>query len=270
MRLPVVKSAALAAAFAFLAVPAAAQSFWLDHDSPELSLEVLRPAPANGDLTFFSFTAFATMAARVGESALLVVEVPFSRAELDLDGAEGSTALGNPYVGIRSLPSDATGLRWSGGVRIPLAPDDAGLATFTGLMSSVSDRYEAFFPDVLALSGAGRYVAALSDVAYVSGRLGAVADIITEGNNDAEFFALYGGKVWVESDGLNAGLGFSGRYWLSEENVDFGDRTLHELGIWADYDFGGVRPGIRIQFPLGELGNEVDQVVGLYVRYGLP
>ncbi len=270
MRLPAVKGAVLAAAFAFLAVPAAAQSFWLDHESPELSLEVLRPAPAGGDLTFFSFTAFATMAAQVGESALLVVEVPFSRAEVDVAGADGETALGNPYVGIRSMPEAATGLRWSGGVRIPLASDDAGVATITGLMSSASDRYEAFLPDVVAVSAAGRYVAALSDVAYLSGRLGGVLDIITEGGNDAEFFALYGGKVWVESDGLNAGLGFSGRYWLSDEDAAFGDRTLHELGIWADYDFGGVRPGIRVQFPLGELGDLVDQVVGLYVRYPLP
>lgn len=268
MRTPL-RSAVLAAVLCLLAAPAAAQSFWLDRESGELSLELLHPTPEFGDLTFFSFAAFATVAAEVGETALLVVELPFSRAAEDFEGAEGETALGNPYVGLRTIPTEATGVRWSAGVRIPLASDNAGVATATGLMSSASDRFEAFIPDLLAVDAAGRYVGALSDVAKASGRFGAVVDVPT-GGGDVELFLQYGAKTWIESQGLSAGLGLSGRYIVSASDVAFADRMFNELGIWADYAFGSIRPGVRVQLPVGDLSNLVDRVIGVYVRYQFP
>ena len=80
-----------------------------------------------------------------------------------------------------------------------------------------SDRFEAFVPDLFAVDVAGRYIGALSDVAYMSGRIGAVADVPMEAG-DPELFLLYGAKTWIESRGLSAGLGLSGRYLVSESD----------------------------------------------------
>lgn len=270
MRIASMRTVVLVAALSFLAVPATGQSFWLDHESGGVSLEVMRPTLSEGDLTFFSFAAFATAAARIGESTLLVVELPFSRSQPDFEGADAETALGNPYIGIQSAPAERTGLRGSIGARIPLA-SDGNLAATTGLLSAPTDRYEAFIPDLAAVEAAGRYVGALGEAAYAAARFGGVVEVPTDGG-DVEFFAKYGAKVWTAPGELSAGLGVSGLYWVtSESELAFADRTLHELGLWIDYAFGGIRPGVRVQIPLGgELSDFVDQVVGLYVRYSLP
>ena len=266
MRSVSLKAGTLAVAFTLLAAPASAQAFWLDHETSGLSLEVLNPTPEEGDLDLANLAVFATAAVQIGEGALLVLEIPFSRAEGGVGGSDTETAVGNPYIGFRTAPGEATGLRWSAGVRIPIA-SDGNAATGVGLLSSTSDRFEAFIPDLLAVAVAGRYVGGLSDIAYVSGRLGAVGDVPTD-EGDVDVFLQYGAKSWIESQGLAAGLGLSGRYLLTEPDLTFGDRTLHELGIWAEYAFGSISPGVRVQLPVGDqMSGFVDRVIGIYVQY---
>lgn len=269
MRITSLRTVVLAVMLSFLAVPTAAQSFWLEPETSGLSLEVLNPTPEGTDFGFLSFAMFATAAVRIGTESLVVVELPFSRAESGWWGTEAETALGNPYIGIQTVPTEATGVRWSAGVRVPLASDASG-ASGVGVASSASDRYEAFIPDLFAVNAAGRYVGALGDMAYASGRFGALGDLPT-GDGDAEIFLQYGAKTWIESQGLRAGLGLSGRYLLTESGLTFGQRTLQEVGIWADYDFGSFRPGIRVQLPVGtQMSEFVDNVIGIYVRYESP
>ena len=230
---------------------------------------MLNPKGDGADFELSNLALFATAAVQIGDGTLAVVEIPLSRADESVSGPDAETAMGNPYIGVRTAATEATGVRWSLGVRIPVASDASG-ATGVGLAGSASDRFEAFVPDLFAIDVAGRYIGALSDIAYMSGRLGAVGDVPTD-EGDPEIFLLYGAKTWIDSQGLSAGLGFSGRYLLSESDWSFGDRTLQELGFWAEYAFGSVRPGIRLQLPVGEqMSDFVDRVIGIYVRYEAP
>jgi hypothetical protein len=258
-------------ALALVAAPVVAQSAWLDQEPGEFSVEVLRPSlEGPGGLAATSLATFATASVRVGEGVALVVELPISRLLPDFPGTDAVTALGNPYVGVRSISASDRGWRFGVGGRVPIADDrlDAEQARWFG--GSNTDRLEAFAGELGCLDIRGRYVLPLGGSAYVSARLGAVLDLPLRGDVDPEAFALYGARGWVQSGGVRMGTGVSGRMWVTQD-VAFGQwRALHDVGLWVDYDFGRLRPGIRFQMPVGDRPPwGVNSVVGITAQYAL-
>lgn len=259
-------------ALAPVTAPALAQSAWLDQEPNQFSLEMLRPSlDGAADLTAASFVTFATASVRAGERVVLIVELPYSRMRPDFGGAETAAALGNPYIGLRSIRGSEAGWGVETGVRLPLAADnvDGGSARWFGAMSSATDRMEAFATDLVYFDVRGRYGRPLGAAGHASARLGAALDIPLKGGGDPEIFALYGAGAWVRAEKLRIGTGFSGRMLLTE-NLDLGERELHEAAFWVDYDFGRIRPGVRLQVPVGtSLADAIDSVIGLTVQYRL-
>lgn len=257
-------------ALALVAAPVVAQSAWLDQEPGGFSVELLRPSlEGPSGLTATSLVTFVTGSVRVGEGVALVVELPFSRLRPHLDGADPVRALGNPYIGLRSIRVSESGWRFGLGARVPIAPGSLDAESARWLAASNTDRLGAF-GDWACLDVRGRYVRRLGGGAYLSSRLGAVLDMPLRGGADPEVFALYGGRGWVQSGELRLGAGVSGRMWVTQ-SVALGTRLmLHDAGLWADYDFGRLRPGVRFQMPVGGgPSGTVSSVVGLTVQYAL-
>jgi len=252
-----------------LASPLYAQSQWLGpSDGRTVWLEMLLPQIDEDEI------GFATMAGQVGgrfpigERLAFVAELPFAHADLDLDESDetGTTAFGNPYVGLE-LGSTGRCTRGELGARVPLAPDDnAGVVI--GLLGDLVDRAEAFAQDAASITvGASRACpAGESGWTWRLRGAGSVLIPVDDNEGDTEFQALYGVQAWYQRDYV-IGVGLTGRAFLNPQSGgDLADRTVHQIGGAMGYDFGAVRPMIEIRVPLDEdLRDVVPTTIGLGV-----
>jgi hypothetical protein len=241
-----------------------AQSPWLDrgHDHTIL-LEGQKPIyPFDGE-SFFTTTWFLDARVGLAPRVHLVCELPwahFARRSLS------ESQLGNPYLGFE-YGSGGRGASGELGFHLPAVSGDAESApVLSGIFSDV-DRWEAFWPDLIGVSGAVDYRYVAPSGVTLRGRLGPSLWIPSQGAGDAELFAIYGG--WVGFDGRLARIeaGWSGRVFLTGEGVFSEENLNHQLAASADFGSGRVRPGLHARLPLGDLSNTVDAVVG--VRLGV-
>ena len=154
------------------------------------------------------------------------------------------------------------------GVRLPFA-SEANLGSAVGAITELVDRVEAFAPDVLALAAAYNDLHNTGGGFAVRARLGAVLDVPTEGGG-VELFALYSAQAWYEDETAAVGGGLSGRLLLTQGNLDLGERTLHQLALFANVTLGRWIPGLQMRFPIeDDFSRFVDLVVGLSLGYEL-
>lgn len=144
-----------------------AQSIWLNQGRENsFAIEILKPDLENSnfvDYSFLSSAIFLSGRFLLGDNVVLVGELPFAHANQDiaifnfLTGAttqetnEAQTLIGNPYLGLElGNPNSSTFTEL--GLRLPITPENKSIATEFGI-SSDFDRFEAFTPDVLTLTG---------------------------------------------------------------------------------------------------------------------
>jgi hypothetical protein len=66
------------------------------------------------------------------------------------------------------------------------------------------------------------------------------------------------------------GVAVSGRWFASEEEGDFAENSLHQMGLTADLLVAGVRTGIALRVPLDEdWRKEYRMSFGLYLQVPL-
>ena len=245
-----------------------AQSIWLDrsHDKT-IALEILKPNFEGEDNTTFTTSAlFLSLRFPVAEKVVLVAELPFAHGGFDSDfgDSESESTIGNPYLGLeirgRNSPVFA-----EIGFRAPLASED-NFGSIVGLFSDI-DRLEAFLADFLPINGMINY--RHKDASGFAFRLrgGATFFINTdkqEFEDASESYIGYSAQLGYESDQVSVGGGFTGRALLTEEDLDYGERSFHQLGFVASIGLGEVRPGAYIRLPLDDdLKETLDFVFGL-------
>jgi hypothetical protein len=259
--------AALWLALVPLAGELEAQSLWLERQpNRALYLEILKPSFDDTDLTFLSATFFLSGRYAFNEKLALFGELPFANGGIENFGDSDFT-VGNLYAGLEYGRLES-GVFGEFGVRVPLASED-NFGTLIGLFSDWVDRFEAFTPDVFSIIAAFNY-------RYRSGkgfgtrvRVAPILDIPTENGGDPELFALYSLTAWYESDIIGAGGGFSGRAILTEDG-SVGERSLHQLGLFANLKFGRWHPGAQLRLPLDDdLTEFINLVFSLSVGYRL-
>ena len=74
--------------------------------------------------------------------------------------------------------------------------------------------------------------------------------IPTEDGDESELCIDYNAAFWFPFEKINLGCGFAGRFLATESNLNFGERTMHQLGFAGNYDFGNFKPGIHFRTPL--------------------
>ncbi|MGH7726797.1 MAG: hypothetical protein ACREOU_15330 [Candidatus Eiseniibacteriota bacterium] len=258
-----------------LPIAAGAQSPWLDR-TPRLNgqLAIAKPVLENQDETFFTTAWFLTGRWTVSENFALVGELPLANFDATPQtfafpggsytySPEGSTAIGNPYVGIETGAASAPAVVFELGLRLPLAPQDGSNALATGLLADV-DRWEAWLPSTLAARIGLHVHSDARKLLWVDGRLAPIVTLTTEGSY-AEAFATYGFQVRTTQPSFRAGTGISGRLFVTGPELV---TPFHQLELNADFLQSTVRPGVLLRIPLtADLTDDVSAVPGITLTY---
>lgn len=251
---------------------AAAQAPWLGTDrSPRLAAEAFKPRfDAQDHLRASSSALFLSGRIQAGDAVSVVVEAPVAFGGYKLDN-DGSVQVGNPYVGVELGRSRSPVWVELGG-RVPLVGRDPNSAVEVGILSDI-DRFSAFLPQTAALSGALDFGMKDRSGLGFRARFGPELLVNTASNNegdDTETFVNYGAQAfWVQGP-LDLRLHVGGLYAATAESGDFGERSMHQLGLAGSYLLGGVRPGISLRLPLDhDLTETLDYVLGITLEVPL-
>lgn len=200
-----------------------------------------------------------------------MVDVPVSHARVDVDGegAESSTVLGNPYLGVEFAATPR--LRLELGARAPLTTADE--ESFADLTALVSDplRGEAFVENLVPVTGAATWTQPLTSALSLRLHGGATAFFDTgDDDADTETALDYGAAGSYTAGRARLGLGVTGRWAASADEGGFADNSLHFAGASADFLMRGVRPGVSVRVPLdSDYRDVVNSTVGVYLQVPL-
>jgi len=260
-----------------------AQPIWLEQTSGNsIAIEVLKPNfKGDDDFTFISSALFLSGRFSLGGNLIFVGEVPLAHANLDdikiVDPSTGETIfeldfesetiIGNPYVGLQFHKPGSNIFTEIGG-RIPVTPDDKFSASSIGA-SADFDRLEAFASDLLAITGKINYHNKNASNLVIRLRGGPTVWIPTD-EGDTELLLDYSAQVGYEGQQVSVIGGLTGRLIVTEEDLDFGERTFHHLGASASLNLGTVSLGIHFRIPIDEdLSDSIDSVLGLNLVFQL-
>ncbi len=260
-----------------LTEPVASQHYWMHtYGEREISLEALKPKfDRDRNYSLLNSAWFLSGNFSLTQATALVVEFPFARYDIDGESSyyQDENIVGNPYVGVRVTTQGrraSTTAVANFGVRLPLAQDDKYNAATVGMYTSF-DRFEAFVPDLFTFLASGGYRYSFEGGASFSFAVGGSFMVPTEiDGGDPEMFIDYNLELWYRSDKAGFGSGFTGRLLTTESDLDFGERTVHQMGFSGYVDFGVFRPGLNFRFPLDDdLSEVLDFVYGFSATFDI-
>ena len=238
-------------AMLLLSQSSVAQNHWLRPvDETSVSLDIFKPKfDDNSAFNLFTTVMFYSAYIPATDNLTLVVEFPVANADTDVFN---ETQFGNPYFGVEyKLPNTDATRAFVGrfGIRPPIASDKKQAAGSIGVVTTY-DRFEAFLPDLttLALGGGVRLTPdnGFAVDADVNGNLMIASDA------DNELFIDYSVAAWMVGENIQGGLGFTGRWLMTESDLSFGEATVHQIGVFANYDLGKFQPGVHFRVPLDD------------------
>lgn len=263
MKMLVVASAAI-----IVPATAPAQSLWLDPSSDKLlALEILKPSfKGEENVSFPTAAYFLSYRTPLSENVRFVGELPFAHGDFGREAnffsfriGPGST-FGNPYFGLELQRADSP-LFAEIGMRAPLASDSQIQAVTTGF-SADFDRMEAFVPNTVPFTGMLNFRQKSASGLTLRLRGGPSFLLGTKGG-DSEWLLGYSAQVGYETQPFSVNAGLTGRANLSGEG-DYGERSIHQLGLSANLGLGQFRPGVHFRMPLDKDTKEgLDYVVGV-------
>lgn len=249
------------------------QSVWVDEGErrSEVGVELMIPSFDDFLGTEFPSSAISIYGrALIGDAVSLKVSLPISH--LSVDEGESETDIGNVYLGFEFYDL-SSGLNIDLGLRIPTAPDD-GSGLLTGFLLE-NYNLGIYMPETFSLSSNLKY-RQQSETGLVV-KTGGGPDLLIPTNNGefldrkTELLLNYYGQVLYGTDNFSIGGGIAGLLFVTEENLSFGDRTLHDLGIMGSYSFDSAKLDAYIRFPIGEdeFDDILDFVLGLNLTLSL-
>ncbi|NIR47263.1 hypothetical protein GWO43_02195 [candidate division KSB1 bacterium] len=262
--------------FLLLGTPLTAQPIWVDTGTNNfVALEILKPNfSSRANTTFATSTIFLSGRFRTSDNAFFVGELPFAHRGFDNGPriANSETAVGNPYLGMEFHHPDRNTF-WEIGIRLPIVPENNSSAKSLGRDSDF-DRFEAFLHNFVTVLGKVNFMPESSSNLTPRIRVGPTV-LIPIGEPaetaDIELFLDYSAQVGYNGQRFGFLAGLTGRLFVSEDELDFSERTFHHLGIAANVAFDNVRPGIHLRLPLDEfITDRVDFIFGVNLAVQLP
>lgn len=247
---PVLFAMALILAMAW-AVSAAAGDIWFETGrGNEIRLEAGKPAIKSAELSNFSLIWYLSAWVEMDQNLRFAADIPYIRIAPDGEG-DSSKSVGNPYLGL-DMGSAVRG--WGGefGLRLPLASEDEP-ALLVGVLADPVDRMEVFLPNILSATAGLRYQHRTEGGLGLAVRVAPLVwvDMDKDRDGDVEGWLRYSFKLAHHEGDHTYGMGLSGRYWLTEDELDgFGEKSLHEVGLFANLRFKNWRPSVRVRLPM--------------------
>lgn len=252
-----------------------AQSVWVDKEESvsAVGIELMIPSLSDEYSTDFPTSALVLYGRFwAGDNIRIDVDLPISHVSVS-EGDLNETDIGNPYVGAGFVNTD-NGVSFDIGVRLPLAPNfnisnpNDNLGLFTGLLVE-NYNIGKYTPETFSITSQIKYRWQNSSGLIV--KVGGGPDVIFPPDDaDAEFFLNYHSQLLYGTEDFRIGAGFTGLLIVSESDISFGDRTIHELGIISAYDFGNVEAGAYLRVPLDEeISADLNFVLGLNLLFSL-
>jgi len=264
---------------------ASAQPIWLSPDPEQgISIEILKSKFEGSNYTNVEFTSsvwFLSARCALNQNLHFLMDLPVAIYDYEYYiglpeywEADAEVTMGNPFVGFELSDRRRTTYGMIG-VRLPLINDDKNEnAKAYGLVTDV-DRTEAFLdhttPITLRFGIRSRFDESLTFHAYA----GPTFWLYHEGHSNAyqgdledifdEIFVDYGAQIWLHTDVVRFGAGITGRYWVSLDDANFDESSVHQFGFAANVGRGRIRPGLHLRFPLDEDWD----ITGVEYIYGL-
>lgn len=260
------------------AITAKAQSPFLNTSGNSFAtLEFGKPIFDNSDtrkgISTFTSVTYLNGKYAIDDHFKIVAELPLSAYGYDRAGVKNDNhlALGNIYVGAEYHGVFAnTPLR--GYIEAGLRPSTVSklkspdkLGAWTGLTTD-SDRNDAFMEHYMTAQTIGNLFYKVDDNVTLRLRAGPSMLISTSKNaemDNQELFLIYSPQVWFNVDQLNIGAGMTGR-WLTTENGNFNENSVHQVSTYVSYQFNQLVPGIFVRVPTDkDYSKMVDLVYGI-------
>jgi len=249
-----------------------AQPLWFDRNyDAGLLLEILKPEfEGEDDLTFLTSAWFLSGRFRTNEKLCWSFEIPYTHYGFSSEwDDQKDDALGNPYIGVElgGLSSPVFG---EIGFRVPLAPAIYDAATSAGQFADYVDRTEAFLPDILSVQALINHYKRKPSGFSTRVRGGVINWIAIGERDESEMFLVYSAHAGYESPKVSILAGISGRYFLTGDDLDVYEATIHRISVETGIQLGKTRPGIHFRLPVDDdLKNIIDYVIGFSVSVGL-
>ena len=212
-----------------------------------VSIDLARPSWDGADLSVASGLLYGGVRVPVSSGLAVVGQVPYAR--FGVDEASGAV-IGNLYVGMEGGSSGPRGARWDLGVRLPTTSESGDFDGFAGVLAALSDfdRAEAWLDEVWAATGHVGYRSVSAGGLQAGFAVGGT--LWSSQNGDDEVLADYRAHLAYRQEAVAIGAEFTGRALLTESDVDFSERTIHQLTIGVGVRAGPLWPRAFLRIPL--------------------
>jgi hypothetical protein len=146
---------------------------------------------------------------------------------------------------------------------------------FARAIGYYSDYYRktAFFSDILTITLGLNGFKRNKEGFFFKCRIGPEFWMNTErgsGSDRAELLLDYCGQAGFEINRFSVAAGLTGQMLITEGDLDFEERTVHQLGFEACLKAGKIWPSIRLLLPLDKyLKYHLDRVIALNCTFQL-
>lgn len=200
-----------------------------------------------------------------------VADIPVMHGFIDSDlitnGSEW--AIGNPYIGAEfDIPK--TPIFFETGFRVPLAPDDKGVAEAAGALSDF-DRAEAFLNNIFPVYFAVNYQTVTDNKILIGFRGGLNLWFNNDTlriQSDPSLHLDYHAQIGYVEKYLNVIFTIAGRESLSSNSVIKSKSHVVQYGVSVVVPYKKIRPALSFRYPGNSPANRVlNYVLGLNFGY---
>lgn len=246
------------------------QSVWADQKASKSIVGVELMIPSVEDQFAIEFPTSVVLLYsrfRINDALSIKIDLPVSHLSTGNDISE--TDLGNPYLGL-GLHNVSSGLDMDIGLRLPFAPEfdpsqpEANLGLTTGMLIE-NYNFGIYLPETFSFTSNLKYQ--WNNESGLIIKTGGGPDyLIPNGSAENELLLNYYGQVLYGAENYSIGAGLTGLLIVTEEDVSFGDRTIHDLGLIGNYNFENARLGAYLRVPLDDdLNDTLSFVFGLNI-----
>ena len=264
-----------------------AQSLWVDHGEEKtyISVEIIKPIAAvdsiykdfwytelQPEYTALSGAMIITGKYALGKNFVLAADLSVAHGELvgeKYEAIGSQTIFGNPYIGAEYyLPE--TPLFFEMGFRIPVVPDEKGVASISGIYSDF-DRAGAFYPHIVPVYAAMNYEKITKSKILLRARTGVTLWFNSKevgAYREPTVFLNYALQTGYYDPRVTIIAGLTGSF-DANSNPKFPEKAhILEFGTTVTVPFGNFRPGINFRVPGNNITQEfIDYVFGLNLAY---